>query len=74
MGLFALGTLSRYHPSFWNPFVTRDSTGEKLIVEKFISVARRQIPNLVLNLLEGEQISFVYQTGGFLDLTQNSKE
>lgn len=55
MLLFMMGMLCRYNPEFWNPFVERDISGERNFVEKLIRVSRRQIPNLMLDLLTGEK-------------------
>lgn len=49
VSLFVLGSMCRYHPEKWNPFVTQDSTGEKLLLEKFLYFSRRILPNIVLN-------------------------
>jgi hypothetical protein len=57
--LFALGSLCRYNPEKWNPFVRNDLTGEKLLVEKFLYFARRIIPNMILNTLYDCQMNFV---------------
>lgn len=59
ISLFALGSMCRYHPEIWNPFVTQDSTGEKLLVEKLLYYSRRILPNIVLNRIRNEQVSFV---------------
>ena len=59
MGLFILGSLCRYHPSVWTPFVLRDITGERHIIETFLDIARRTLPNLILNRLNSERIVFV---------------
>ena len=59
IALFALGSLCRYHPEMWNPFVTQDSTGEKLLIEKLLYYSRRILPNIVLNRIMNQQISFV---------------
>ena len=59
VSLFVLGNLCRYYPDKWYPFVTQDSTGEKLLVEKLLYFSRRMLPNVVLNLIAGEQVSFV---------------
>ena len=59
VSLFALGSLCRYHPEKWNPFVTQDSTGEKLLVAKLLYYSRRMLPNIVLNRILKKQISFV---------------
>lgn len=67
-GLFGLGFLSRYNPSIWNPFIQKDITGEKLLVEKFLAVSIRHIPNLVLNFIEDKNIQFINETDGITDL------
>ena len=59
ISLFALGSICRYHPEIWNPFVTQDSTGEKLLIEKMLYYSRRMLPNIVLNRLMNKQVSFV---------------
>lgn len=51
ISLFALASLCRYFPERWSPFVLKDTTGEKLLVEKFMYYARRLIPNYALNKL-----------------------
>ena len=48
ISLFALSSLCRYYPEKWSPFVLNDTTGEKLLIEKFMYYARRLIPNYVL--------------------------
>ena len=58
MILFALGNISRYSPGLWHPFVRNDSTGERLLVERFLSLATRWLPNLVLNAIRGESVRF----------------
>lgn len=58
VALYALGTLCRYHPEKWNPFIRNDITGEKLLVEKFTFYARRLIPNLALNHITGKRMCF----------------
>lgn len=60
MGLFTLSTLCRYHPEKWHPFVTNDTTGERLLVDIFISNAVRSIPNLVLNYIYKSNIQFIF--------------
>ena len=59
ISLFVLGNLCRYYPDKWYPFVTQDSTGEKLLVEKLLYFSRRILPNIVLDRIVGEHISFV---------------
>lgn len=57
VSLFVLGSLCRYYPEKWSPFVLKDNTGEKLLIEKFLFFARRIIPNIVLdNLLTRKNI------------------
>ena len=51
ISLFVLASLCRYFPERWSPFVLKDTTGEKLLVEKFMYYARRLIPNYALNKL-----------------------
>lgn len=67
-GLFALSHLARYYPEIWNPSLQNDITGEKLIIEKFIDVSIRLVPNFILNYLENTNISFVNETEGYSDL------
>ncbi len=74
MGLFALGHLSRYHPDLWNPFIRVDDTGEKLAIEKFLSVCHRYLPNLVLNMIYEARIQFVYENEAILDMTSSLGE
>lgn len=59
ISLFVLGSLCRYHPEKWNPFVTQDSTGEKLLIEKMLYYSRRMLPNIVLNNILNKQVIFV---------------
>lgn len=59
VSLFTLSSLCRYHPERWNPFVTQDSTGEKLLVEKLLYYSRRMLPNIVLNRILKKQVAFV---------------
>lgn len=59
ISLFVLGSLCRYHPEKWNPFVTQDSTGERLLMEKLLYYARRMFPNVVLNTISGRPTIFV---------------
>lgn len=59
ISLFVLGNLCRYYPDKWYPFVAQDSTGEKLLVEKLLYFCRRMLPNIVLDRIVGEKISFV---------------
>lgn len=58
ISLFALASLCRYFPERWSPFVLKDTTGEKLLFEKFMYYARRLIPNYALNKLLGSTIQY----------------
>lgn len=58
ISLFALASLCRYYPQYWSPFVLKDTTGEKLLIEKFMYYARRLIPNYVLNVLLDNTIQY----------------
>jgi hypothetical protein len=62
MSLYALGYISRYRPELWNPFVRNDATGERMVVERLLSIALRYTPNLVLNVIYNERLSFVPPT------------
>ena len=57
--LFALGSICRYKPQIWNPFVMNDTTGERLIIEKLLSYAKRVFPNIVLNYINDKEIVFL---------------
>lgn len=58
ISLFALASLCRYFPEHWSPFVLKDTTGEKLLIEKFLYFARRLIPNYVLNQILDDQVHY----------------
>lgn len=68
--LFSFGTLCRYHPEKWNPFVQRDNTGEKNLVEKFIYISRRQLPNLMLNIIFKKE--FLFNNDMYKDIDSRS--
>lgn len=68
MGLYGLSYLSRYVPEVWTPFVRSDDTGERLLIERFLSVSQRQIPNAVLNLITNSHNKYVYEIDGITDL------
>ena len=59
MGLYVLASLARYHPKTWNPFIKNDSTGERQIIDKFLNICRRNIPNLLLNKLNSKTLIFI---------------
>lgn len=58
IALFSLASLCRYHPERWSPFVQKDTTGEKLLIEKFLFFARRMLPNFVLNHIVNDNIQY----------------
>ncbi len=58
ISLFALASLCRYFPERWSPFVLKDVTGEKLLIEKFLYFARRMIPNMVLNKIVSDTVQY----------------
>lgn len=62
MALFALGSVSRYNPTLWHPFVRTDATGERLLIERFLSLVIRWLPNLVLSAITHEWTRFTSQT------------
>lgn len=74
MGLFILGSLSRYRPEIWNPFIKNDSTGEKQLLEKFINICKRYLPNLALNALYEIHIRFLTRSYSILDLSKEINE
>jgi len=56
--LFTLASLCRYYPEKWSPFVLKDTTGERLLIEKFLFYARRIIPNIVLNKIVDNDVQY----------------
>lgn len=74
MGLYALGYLSRYYPERWNPFVRGDDTGERLVVERFLAICQRYLPNLALNQIRNARVQFVYETERVIDLTDQESD
>ncbi len=70
MSLYALGFVSRYCPELWNPFVRNDTTGEKMVVERLLFIAGRYAPNLVLNVIHDERLSFVPPTQDLGDMLE----
>lgn len=69
MALYSLGYICRYRPEIWNPFVRKDITGERLLIEKCLYFCRRLLPNLVLNFLLKERVRFIPETQGILDIS-----
>lgn len=58
IALYVLASICRYHPEIWSPFVLKDATGEKLLLEKFLYYSRRMIPNYALNIILGEKVQY----------------
>lgn len=58
IALFSLASLCRYYPETWSPFVLKDTTGERLLIEKFLFFARRMIPNIVLNRILDDNVQY----------------
>ncbi|MEH2308566.1 YaaC family protein [Nostoc sp.] len=73
-GLFVLGNISRYRPSVWIPFVRSDSTGERQIIEKFMRICRRNIPNMVLNFIHNTNFYFTKEIYEPLELSKDFTE
>ena len=73
MGLFALGYISRYYPQVWNPFVKSDVSGERLVIESFVDICRRYLPNLLINKLYSTRFQFVYEINQVIDITSDDK-
>lgn len=58
MALFTLGMLSRYHPRRWGQVVSAPDLAERQLVEQFLRVARRKLPNIALNLIVNRPLVF----------------
>lgn len=56
--LYGMASLCRYSPQIWNPFIRLDERGEKLLVEKFLDISRRKLPNIALSMVEKCEYSF----------------
>ena len=67
VALFIMGSLCRYHPEIWSPFVMNDTTGERLLIERLLYHAKRIIPNLVLDSLYGYENTFVTEKYSIID-------
>jgi len=74
MGMFVLCSLTRYHPEFWNQFVRSDITGERYVIERFMSIIYRHFPNLILNRIFNKQMIFVNVKADVIDLRQTISE
>src|SRR5690606_37400995 len=59
VGLYLLSNLCRYYPEKWSQFVLFDVTGEKLLIDNFVTISRRLIPNIVLNRIIGYDARFM---------------
>lgn len=58
VALYGAASLCRYSPQIWNPFIRLDERGEKLLVEKFLEISRRKLPNIILSIIEKREYSF----------------
>jgi len=74
MGLFTLSYLSRYKPAIWSSFVKSDSTGEKRVIEKFLKICKRALPNFILNSIYSVNFCFVNEIIEPLDLSRELTE
>ena len=70
MGLFSFGYISRYHPEIWYPFVQTDQSGEKSLVEEFLLLSHRILPNIILNKIHNKRIVFTNNEIGMIDKTK----
>jgi hypothetical protein len=61
--LFILSNIVRYKPAFWMKVIEGQSTGIISIVEAFCSIAKRRLPNDVLDAIWNEK--FKYGTPGY---------
>lgn len=59
ISLFVLATLCRYYPQKWSPFVLKDTSGERLLIEKLLHYSKRMIPNFILNHILGKNIQYI---------------
>lgn len=57
LALFILSSISRYHPATWRDFA-RSAGRQRFLVQEFLTVSARVVPNLILNLLEDREIIF----------------
>lgn len=57
VALFILSSLSRYHPARWRAFCT-SSARTTFLVEGYLRVAQRFVPNEILNLVENRTLVF----------------
>lgn len=76
LALYSFSVLSRYHPDKWYPFVQYDNSGEKGLIQDFLSIAYRKLPNLLLNKLQNREIVFSTDKVGYTDMSKyfNSDE
>ncbi len=72
--LYSLSNLARYYPKFWNPFINNDSTGERQIIEKFLHISKRYLPNLLLNVLNNKILIFIRSFEEEIIIKRNDEE
>jgi hypothetical protein len=58
MAMFVLGTVSRYHAQWWSSFVNESEDNERHIVELFVRLAVRLVPNIALDTIERKRHVF----------------
>lgn len=58
VGLFIIGNLVRYKPSFWMKELESGGTGAATMVDAFCNVARRRFPNDIIELIWGESFDY----------------
>ncbi len=68
MILFALSSLSRYQPQLWFSFVNNDSTGERLIIDKYLSTITRILPNYLLNFFENKELIYTKEVDSIKEM------
>lgn len=57
--MYLLGMVSRYYPKEWGEIIEGKTSGEPYIIRKFLEIAIRKFPNLVLNSLWNRNFIFV---------------
>jgi len=58
MGMFILGTLSRYHARRWFDFLGNTQDDERNLIESFVRLSIRGFPNMVLDFVSGRKHIF----------------
>ena len=63
-GLFILSNVVRYKPEFWMREIVGQRSGSVSVVEAFSALARRRMPNALLEAIWGEE--FTYGSPGYM--------